>query len=72
MSTKKEDMEKVVVGRGSTFQLEVEVELPGTAIRSVCLIVCLSVCLSQVTVCPTAIHQLLCIRSQPREYLADR
>ena len=37
METKKEDMEKVVVGKGSTFQLEVEVELPGTAIRSVSL-----------------------------------
>ena len=33
MENKKGDMETSIVGRGSTFQLEVEIELPGTAIR---------------------------------------
>lgn len=32
--TSKEDMEKVLVGRGSTHRVEVEVEEPGTVIRS--------------------------------------
>ena len=33
LELKKEDMEKVLVKRGSTFHLEVDVEVIGTAIR---------------------------------------
>lgn len=33
MENKKGDMESAIVGRGSTFQLELDVQLDGTAIR---------------------------------------
>ena len=35
IESKKADMESATVGRGSTFQLELDVELSGTAIRFV-------------------------------------
>ena len=33
METKKEEMEKTVIKRGSTFQLEIDIEVTGTAIK---------------------------------------
>ena len=40
LETSKEEMEMVTVNRGSSHQLQYEVEISGTIIRYICYIVC--------------------------------